>query len=202
MIEERALPTYGNRSWAVTTPPAVEPITTDELKSFARIDGSGEDTLLSNFIQAAREACESYLGIALIDQTVTLTMDFWPSVKIPLPRPPLSSVTAVELLDEDGVATTYDSDNYFVVTNDIPGSIVLKNGATPPYNTDRFTGGYQIRYVAGYGSAASAVPMAIRQGLTLWSAKMYEDRVISGTPPPEAMAMLNLYRIQRIGDAH
>ena len=60
MIFNESLPSDGNRVFEVTTAPSVEPITVTELKTFARIDGSDEDTLLSGFIAGARQACEKY----------------------------------------------------------------------------------------------------------------------------------------------
>ena len=66
-----------NRIWKVSTVPVIEPVTVDEIKLFGRIDGEEEDILIEGFIRAAREACETYLGRALISQTITMTMDFW-----------------------------------------------------------------------------------------------------------------------------
>ena len=198
MIEAKSLPCDGNRFFKVTTDPTVEPISVADLKTFARIDGSDEDTMLSNFIVSARQAAENYLGIALISQTITLKMDFWPSENISLPRPPLISITAVETLDEDDTASTYSSDNYYIITTGDYGQLVINRNTTWPLNTVRDHGGYQIRYVAGYGTAATDVPRAIRDGLFLWATDIYENRVIRDVPPPEAMSLLQKYRIERI----
>lgn len=197
MIEAEALPKDGNRVWSVTTAPSVEPITSTEVKYFARIDTSDDDTLIDDFIETARKNCEGYIGRALINQTITLKMDYWPGNVIELPRPPLVSITAVETLDEDDTATTYSSDNYYTITEAIPGKLVIKQGVTPPFQSGRDYGGYQIRFVAGYGAAASNVPAAIRTALIYWVARMYEDRVVSDKPPPEAMSLLNLHRVMR-----
>lgn len=200
MLEARAKSKFGNPAWQVTTPPAIEPITAEDVKLFARIDGTEEDTLIESFITAARENAEAYLGRAFITQTITLKMDWWPQEKLPLPRPPLIAITAVETLDEDGTATTYDSSNYYVITEDIPGLLVLKQGVSAPYQTVRDYGGYQVRYTAGYGTLATDVPAAIREGLKLWATKMYEDRVMTTEPPQETKAMFNSYKVHRIGE--
>ena len=195
MLEDKSLPSDGNRIWKITTAPATEPISTDDVKEFARIDGTDEDTLISGFITAARMNCEAFLGRALIEQTITMKMDFWPGIIVELPRPPLISITAVETLDEDGNATEYDSDDYYIITESIPGQLVIKRDATWPFNSDRDYQGYQIRFKAGYGSNTTDVPSAIRQGLKLWATDIYENRVIRPEPPPEAMPLLNLYRV-------
>lgn len=195
MINEKSSP--DNRVWKVTTHPATEPITLQELKDFARIDGTDEDTLLNSFIESARRACENYLGRALIEQTITMKMDLWPRIIIELPRPPLISITAVETLDESDVATVYASSNYFIITTSEPGSLVIKIGASMPNNTARNYGGYQIRYKAGYGSSKTDVPSAIRDGIKLWATDIYENRFVRDEPPPEAMSLLYPYRVLR-----
>ena len=188
-----------NRFWKVTTPPTVEPRDVEELKDFARIDGSDADSLLKGFIQAAREAGEGYLGRALITQSITLSMDFWPDTPIPLPRPPLASVTAVRTLDEDDVATVYAASNYYLITNSIIGQLAIKFSSTPPVNTsNRAVAGYEIEFEAGYGDAGSDVPQAIREGLKLWATAMYEDRVVGPEPPPEAKRLLDIYKVNRV----
>ena len=90
-----------NFTWKVTTKPSIEPITNDEVKLYARIDGSSEDDLIDGFIQAVREATEKFLGRALINQTITAVFDAWFSDLIELPRPPLVSVTELRTVGED-----------------------------------------------------------------------------------------------------
>lgn len=199
MINSKPLPSHANRIWKVTTQPVSEPITLQELKDFARIDGTDEDTLLNSFIESARRAAENYLGRALIEQTISLKMDYWPDGIIELPRPPLISITAVETLDEDDVATTYSSTYYYVITTGEIGQLAIRQGVTPPQNSDRDYGGFQIRYKAGYGSSRTDVPSAIRDGLKLWATDIYENRFVRDEPPPEAMNLLYPYRVLRCG---
>jgi len=199
MIIEPALDKNGNRQWDVTTGPTTEPITTTELKTFARIDGTEEDDFLEGVIQSVREAMERYLGRALLEQTITLTMDYWPSMVIELPMPPLISVTSVATLDEDDTATSYSSDNYYVRTTALPGQLVLKQSVSAPYNTDRTYGGYRIIYVAGYGDEASDVPRAIRDSLLIWASIIYETRTMTNEVPSEVVSLLeNSYRVYQI----
>jgi uncharacterized phiE125 gp8 family phage protein len=186
----------GNRYWKVITEPTVEPITVDELKFFSRIDTTAEDTLLQGFIKAARRATESYLGRALNTQTIKMVMDFWPDYSVDLPAPPLISIDKVATVDEDDVETTYSSSNYYVVTESIPGKIVLKQSVTAPINTDRDYSGYLIQFQAGYGDSATDVPQPIREGIKVWAASVYATRTFDPkNPPPEARAFLDLFRV-------
>lgn len=185
----------GNRVWQVTTVPTIEPVMLDELKLFSGIDGDNWDTMLEGFIVAARMAAENYLGKALIEQTITMKMDWWPGTVVELPQPPLISAK-IYTLDENDVETEYDSDNYYIVTEAIPGKLVLKKSVSAPSNTARDYGGYLIRYKAGYGLTMGAVPKPIREGIKLWAAVIQATRVLdSKNPPPEARAMLDLFRV-------
>lgn len=196
---------YGNLTFKVTTEPSIEPITADDVKLYARIDGSSEDTLIESFITAVRKTTEAYLGRALISQTITASLDvfgyfnrvyslgidpysgcdFWRygSQVIELPRPPLISVTEVRTVDEDGTETTYSSDNYYIRTVPEPGQLVIKFEKTPPINTERYYGGYEIEFVAGYGTAVTDVPENIKLGMLMWVADVYENRIPVATPP-------------------
>lgn len=183
-----------NFTWKVTTEPSTEPVTNDEVKIYARIDGSSEDDLIDSFITAVRQATEKYLGRALITQTITTVFDSWYSDIIILPRPPLVSVTELRTIDEDNNTTAYSSDNYYIQTKSEPGSLVIKFDKIPPDNTDRFHGGYEIEYVAGYG-IDDDVPSAIKLGITLWVADVYENRVPISEPPGIVQTIMAPYRI-------
>jgi len=185
----------GNREWRVSVPPTVAPITVDEVKLFARIDGSGEDSLIQTFIQAARENAERYLGRALIQQTMNMCLDYWPEGSIRLPRPPLISVSGVYTVDEDGVRAVYAASNYLSRVGTIYGEITVRAAKQPPINLNRDRGGIEIDWLAGYGPAGSNVPAAIRTGLMLWAATGYENRVVDSAPPPEASKLLKIYRV-------
>jgi len=192
----KALPSHGNRVWEVTSGPAIEPITLDEVKSFSGIDYPDHDDMLEGFIEAVRGAAEEYTGRAFIEQTVQMKMDYWPRTAVELPCPPLISVTKIVTLDEDDAETEYDSDNYYVITEGAPGKIVLKKSVTAPRNTVRNYGGFLIEFKAGYGNAASDVPQAICNGIKIWVGTTYATRVIDPKkPPPEARAFLDLYRL-------
>jgi len=194
-INQKKLDPRGNRFWKVSTVPAAEPITTAVFKTYARIDGDAEDTLIDNILLGVRSATELYLNRALITQSITLTMDWWPGIVVKLPQAPLISVTSIQTIDEDDAGTTYSSSNYYVRTNPDPGQIIVKNGSTPPINTDRYYGGYQVIYVAGYGTAGSDVPDPILEAMKVWATLIYENRIPIAKPPSIAKSILDYYRI-------
>lgn len=64
---------------ALTTQPAVEPVTLDEVRAHLRIDSTDEDLLLETMIQAARQQAETITRRALVTQTWTMALDKFPS---------------------------------------------------------------------------------------------------------------------------
>lgn len=176
-----------NMKWKVLTPATTYPISVDEVKEYARIDGEEEDNLLSSLIEACTEKFEDFLGKALLSQTIELTFDVWETDVIKLPKPPLLSITSVVTIDEDDTETTYSSDNYYVRTDSIPGQLIIKKGYTKPINTERYYGGYKITYVAGYGTVPEQVPNFIRKALKSFVALIYEKRVTGDSIPPEIL---------------
>lgn len=214
-------------SFRVTTPPAdgnhyAAAVTLDELKTFARLDSIDEDGLIETFLQAASQAAEEYMGRAIMQQTVTMKMDFWPGIialiprylaisamPVQLVRPPLVKVTAVRTLYEDDTTLeNWDLSNCYWLPGD-DARFVIRKGSVPPINTERYRGGFDIVYVAGYGADGAtvaqqraAVPAPIKLGVMIWAAAMYAAR---GTarggavePPPDARPMLDMYKVRRL----
>lgn len=191
----KELPKDGNRAWKVTAQPDQEPVTLDKTKLFARITTTSEDSLIEDFIIAARMAAEEYMGRSLLSQTITTVLDFWPGRTIALPRPPLISVDGIFIVDEDDVETEYDSDYYYLNTISEPGQVIIKRDQTAPINTVRDYGRYIIRSKHGYGTERDDVPMPLREGIMLWAGVIYATRVVDPKkPPPEARSKFDMYR--------
>lgn len=176
----------------VKTEPTVEPCTVAELKAYARIDTSDDDTLVGLLIKAARRQAEAFTGRAFINTTFyayfdnnqTAVDDFalqWlhdTTVSrgvIYLPRSPLSSVTAINTYDREGKETLWPSTNYKVVTTTTPGCIYLADGGSFPSDM-RAVSAMRVEFVAGYGAAASDVPDDIVQAIKLLATTYYEHR--------------------------
>jgi uncharacterized phiE125 gp8 family phage protein len=198
MIIPKKLDKDGHMVWKVTINPLVEPVTLEEIKLFARIDGDTENSLLNSLIVSARILTENYLNRALIEQTITARMDYWPGDEVVLPRPPLLSVISIQTLDENDTASTYSSDNYFLDSYNEPGKVIIKDGVEPPQNTERYQGGFQIIYKAGYGDSAADVPETIKTCIKQLITQMYENRAVFEEPPTEIKGILDSYRIDQI----
>jgi uncharacterized phiE125 gp8 family phage protein len=169
----------GTGQWSirVTTAPVLEPVTTAEAKAHLRVDGSDDDTYIGTLITAAREFCEAYTRRAFITQTITMYLPQFPLTRvIELPKPQLQSVTSLKYYDEDDAQQTWSSSNYRVDATGYVGRVTLKEGISwPDTITDR-QDCVQIAYVAGYGTAQSTVPTAIKQAMLLLIGHWYRTR--------------------------
>lgn len=182
------------------TAPTVEPLDAATLKLWCRIDGTDEDALLTSlFIPAARLACENATGRALITQTWEVVLDAWPAAKaIELPRVPVLGITSVKYIDTAGVEQTLDSADYALDKDSEPGWLL------PAYDTDwpeaRDTANaVRVRYTAGYGAAATAVPEPLRMWIALHAAGAYQSREAVNEKPlsinPALDGLLDPYRL-------
>lgn len=173
------------RDVSVVTPPANSPISLDDAREHARIDGSVEDARLLGMINGAvgdLDGKDGWLGRALITQTLKLTMDRFPSRKIKLPLPPLQSVSSVTYLDSDEVEQTVAAADYRVIINATPGFIELQSDKSWP-SVGPYSDAVRIEYVAGYGDE-SAVPQPIKEWLLATVADRFDNRAptVIGAP--------------------
>ncbi len=203
MITETTADVKGNRFLSVITEPTEYPVTVSEIKEFARIDGNDEDSILETFLAGVVNEVESYLGRALITRTYKLIMDEWNQREIELMYPPLISVQSVNTVDESNVETVYSSDNYYVITESIPGRLIIKQSVEMPSNADRDYAGYNIKYTAGYGSASS-IPKQIKIAIMQWVTMIYEKRSMTENDlneiiiPKEVVKILKPYRVIKL----
>lgn len=157
------------------TAPATEPVTLAEAKLHLRVDASDEDTLITSLISVARHECENRTGRALITQTWELTRDCFAD-EMELPQPPLQSVSSVKYFDTSEVEQTLASSVYRVDSYSQPGRVTLAYEETWPDIALEYPNAVAIRYVAGYGAAASSVPPPLKQWMLLHIGHWYANR--------------------------
>ena len=180
----------GAQEWRVITSPRAEPIEVYEAKQHVRVDHSADDAWFAAQIVAARTYVETRCSRALVTQTLELTLDAWPSGP------------SITYTDNAGVAAIWPATNYQVLaTTHTPGAIGLAYGAQWPTATLRSWAGIAVRFVAGYGPAATFVPMPLRQAMLLLVGHWYANReaVAAGNlgPLPFAVdALLYPYEVR------
>ena len=168
--------------------PSSEPVSLAELKAQLGLDesSSADDPRLFLLATAAREMVEQYTGLALMTQQWRITLDRWPGARaawwdgvqqgalselegagppawVILPRYPLVSVDAVRVYDEaDNVATVSVAQTFVVDTQQQPGRMVLRNGATWPVAL-RVVNGIEIDFTSGYTQVPASLKLAVLQ---------------------------------------
>jgi uncharacterized phiE125 gp8 family phage protein len=162
--------------------PAVEPVTLAEAKAYCKIDD-----LISDLIVTAREQCEDFTGISIVNRTVTTVLNN-SNGGIYLPYCPY--IQLVSITDDDGNAI--DAADYKI------SGILFPQLIYPKY--DRIT----MIYTVGYGKPPQRIKSAILQQVFY----LYENRgesaqitrsgmVAELTLSPQAKSTLQRFR--RVG---
>jgi uncharacterized phiE125 gp8 family phage protein len=148
------------------TAPASEPVTLAQAKTYLRIDGTTEDTIITDMIVASRMTAENWLRRSLINQVWKLGYDDMLPESVYLPMGPVNSITSVTIINRDASTQAVNSTGYYL------------NTAKTALMFDSAPGGFHIEivYNAGYSADASGVPMPIRQGMLSHIASMYDSR--------------------------
>ncbi len=186
---------FNSQSYTLVTPPASEPVSLADVKTFLRIDGTDDDAVLAILIASARRMAEEYTKRAFITQTWKLVMDRFGGdtcapvgniapylaagdQSIRLSRQPIQSITSVKTTDGLNATTTVLAATYALDTSG--GIILLNEGYSWPSNL-RDHAAVEVVYVAGWASAG-AVPEPIRQGILQHIAASYTNKVCADIP--------------------
>lgn len=160
--------------------PATEPLTTAEVKTHLRVDGSDEDTYIGTLAQSARRLLEQVTNRAFVTQTRISRYDAFPPV-FQHQRSPMQSVSSIVYLDGAGASQTLSPSLYTVDVHSEPARIVPVVGQSWP-QTQSTLNAVAVTYVCGYG-AASAVPEIVKTWIKRMVAHWFEVRepITSGT---------------------
>ncbi len=210
--------------YELVTAPAIEPVTLVEIKEHARVDDTEDDAYLTALITAAREMVERHTGRCLITQTWKLTMDQWPgeacdewwdgvregpisalnAAWVELRKAPVLAVSSVVTKDEDDTASTWAASNYYLARQPNGyGRLTRKSGAVWPVIPLRRAGAIEITFTAGYGTAATSLPYALRHAVKMLALHWYENRepasecASAQLMPMGLGAILASYRVMR-----
>lgn len=179
---------------STVTAATVDPVSTQELRDFARLDDAIDSNFINSFIKASTMFCEEYTNKSFINRTLKMSLDGVAEVDIPLregvtvgpieifynrhielPKSPVSSVTHIKYYNDSNTESTWATSNYYVDTQSDPAKILLRDGGTWPTNL-RKANGIEITYVSGYGANRSDTPEAIRVAIMQYALHLYEHR--------------------------
>lgn len=161
------------------TEPAIEPVSTDEVAEYLRIDYDDHDTMIAGYSKEARQTIEDgYLWKALITQTCVDKFDAFGELE--LHWQPVQSITSISYLDADGSTQTLATSVYEIGKERGVSYVRLKYGQQWP-STYAHQDVITITYVVGYGDASTNVPEAIRQAIIMYAGHLYDNPT---EPPP------------------
>jgi uncharacterized phiE125 gp8 family phage protein len=182
-------------SLQLLAPPAAEPVSLAEAKTYLKLDTADDDALIQTLITAARARAEWHTGRAFVTQRWRHYRDDWPFGDVfEIPLPPLISVEELAVTDRAGVRTVLDAAAYRVDPVAEPGRIVV--AARP--GSIRSHDGIAIAFTAGYGEAA-AVPAPVKQAILAIVADLHTHRGDDDSPVGrKGQALLAPYRILQL----
>lgn len=158
----------------VVKPPAVEPVALADLRQFLRLNGTGEDALLSGLLRAARETLEAQTGLVLIKQSLRLYVDRWPGDGlVRIDHYPVQSVVSVTAYEPDGVPVILSSAEMHLEASSRPARLHLNH-------QDVGLAGLEVDFIAGFGETGMDVPDALKHALMTLVAHWYEFRGVYG----------------------
>lgn len=193
-----------------------EPITLAQAWRHLRIDvmgspaeGPDDEWLTEIGIPAARDWCESYLGMAVAPQIIEAATNSFPYGAIPLAYGPVRAIDSIVYEQDDG-AHEMDDDDYALNVYTSPNQVGTSIGAAWPAAVN-YANSVRVRYFAGYGDFGGSpietipLPAGIRAAMLLTLGHLYENResvvvnagaLVGLEVPNGAKALLERYRIR------
>lgn len=191
--------------YQLTGAPAVEPLSTADVKAHLRVDVADDDVLIDMLIAASRQYCEQATGRSLVTQKWALVMDGFYAAGGPavmLEHGPVQSIDSVVYTDMGGVQQSMPSTDYVADLSGTLARITPRFGKVWPITLPQMAS-VVINFTAGYGVAA-AVPEGLKSWMKLRIGSLYKNResvVIDGRvdvmPLPYVDSLLDAYRIVR-----
>ena len=159
----------------VSTAAALEPLRLQECKDQLRIYTDELDTQIYTALAEMRELCEASINRTLrTEVSRKISYDKWPSSPIPLPWPPLISVTSITYYDGDNTEQTVAEANYRVhVSQELQGQIEFVSTWSAPTTYNRMDA-VNITYKAGY-QTREATPECVKRAIKILLSIEFDD---------------------------
>lgn len=176
----------------VITAPTELPVTLEEIRAHLNIDGTDQDTLLTQKATAATGLCERYAGLSFITQTRRVTLSTFTCKDVILPYGPVTEITRFIYLDADGNETAVDAADY---TLDLQSDLAKVRVTDSWPETNRVLNNVVIEYEAG--NAIEDVPQEAKEAVLRLTARLYEKRgdTDGGVMTEEITDLLDLIKV-------
>jgi uncharacterized phiE125 gp8 family phage protein len=162
------------------------------VKALLRVTSDDEDALIGDLAASALGIAEHMIGQVTIAREMTLDMaarHAWQRIA----AAPVSAILAVSGRDAAGETIALTSGGYAIdIDGDGDGWIRAARPAALQ--------GLSVTVSAGLAADWASLPAAIRQGVTLLAAHLYDNRDGAGAPPAAVTALWRPYRRMRLGE--
>ena len=180
--------------------PQLEPLSLVEAKTWLRVDGTDEDSLIQALIIAARLMVESEIGLVLLAQNWRIIGDAWPEEEtIPVRIGRILSVAGGRVFPVSGPAQALPSTNFEIIRGADSDAILPLSRPAP----GRLRGGVEIDIRLGFGEFAAQVPeplrLAVRQLVAHWFENRGDAAMSERGIPASVRALLAPFRRLRLG---
>ncbi len=179
-------------------PPASEPLSVADAKSYLRVAHDDDDAIVVALIASARHHVEALTRTGLLTQTWRLMLDRWPESGWIKPKlGPLRSLVAARIYNESGVATSLDLDRFVI---DEAAGVIAAPGWSLPL-PGRAVSGVELDVEIGYGDTPADVPQVLLQAIRMLVAHWYDNRGLVSIGqsvammPPSVNAMIASHRV-------
>jgi uncharacterized phiE125 gp8 family phage protein len=178
------------------TAPTSELISLTDAKAYIRVETDADDALISSLITLAREYAEGITNQSLAQKTLEYSLKAFPDEDfIPLPKPPVVSITSIKYIDSSETEQTFDSAKYTLSTYGVEHLIYLKHGYSWASTTFRYYDAVLVRYAAGY--TASTLPATHRHAILMLVSHWYETRCLVGNVTNEVAMTVSALLAQK-----
>jgi len=169
-------------------PPAIEPVTLDEAKTWLKLETADEDATLTRLIASARQMVEQYTRRALITQTWRLSLVKPPALPfIILPKAPVQQVVNGFTQSDATTQVPIDLSKLWLDSASEPPRLVLPSSLLMPV-TGPIALTLDIQF--GYGDQPAKIPEALKQAVLVFVAQAYEQRCAASSLPIDHIAGL------------
>lgn len=193
---------FAERSYTykVTIAPSVTPISVTNVKQFAKITTSTDDTLIATLINAAVSYAEQFTRRDFITRTYDTFRDLFPGTfqgfhhgfhsfseninplgasgnfGFEIRRSPLQSITQIAYIDTTGATIVVPSTVFYNTLEEDYSTVLTLPGQIWPTDALERLQAIKITFKTGFGDAADDVPEDIRQALLMHVTFLYENR--------------------------
>jgi uncharacterized phiE125 gp8 family phage protein len=165
--------------FAISSGPAIEPVTEADLVSHCQIGELPDDQIgrARVMLAAARQWVENRLHRQLITATWIGYLDTFQSVVEIEDKLPIKTISSIAYYDSTDTLQTLSSSLYQtdLVSENTPPRIEPVSGQSWPSTYDRYNA-VRITFTAGYGATRESVPLGIRHAILMVAADWWANR--------------------------